>query len=90
MSFSDLPFSDLRRLLLDLGFEERTIPPTSEVPVPGIAFRHAASDSFLAFRAYRPRDKVSALDIIGVRKQLDLQGLLSAEAFDASLRKASA
>jgi hypothetical protein len=90
MLFSDLPFSALRKLLLELGFEEKTVPQSAENPVPGIAFHHAESDCFFVFRQYRPQDRVSMLDLVGVRSQLDWRGLLSPEAFDAALRKASA
>jgi hypothetical protein len=90
MLFSDLPFSALRKLLLDLGFEERAVPASSVIPVPSLAFRATASRAFFLFRAYRPRDKVSVADLVTVRKQLDWRGLLSEGAFDAALRKASA
>jgi hypothetical protein len=39
---------------------------------------------------YRPQDKVSMPDLVTVRKPLDWRGLLSEEAFNAALRKASA
>ncbi len=90
MLFSDLPFSALRKLLLDLGFEERPVPASPLVPVPGLAFRDAKSGSFFLFPAYRPRDRVSMADLVTVRSQLDWRGLLSKDAFDAALRKASA
>ena len=90
MLFSDLPFSALRKLLLELGFEEKTVPKTADSPVPGIAFNHVKSDCFFVFRQYRPQDRVSMMDLVGVRSQLDWRGLLSEQAFDAALRKASA
>ena len=52
MVFSDLPFFALRKLLLNLGFEEKELAPSSVVPVPSIAYRHATSDTFFLFRAY--------------------------------------
>jgi hypothetical protein len=84
MLFSDLPFAALRKLLLDLGFVEKVVPGSS------IIFGHAASDTVFLFHPYRPQDKVSMMDLMGVRRQLDLRGLLGEEAFDALLRKASA
>jgi hypothetical protein len=90
MLFRDLPFSALRDLLLELGFEEKTVPKSAENPVPGTAFYHPASDCFFVFRPYRPQDRVSMMDVLGVRSQLDWRGLLSEQAFDAALRKASA
>jgi hypothetical protein len=84
MVLSDLPFAKLQKLLLDLGFVEKALPDSS------IVFGHAASDTVFLFRHYRPQDKVSMMDVAGVRSQLDLRGLLGEEAFDALLRKASA
>jgi hypothetical protein len=84
MYFSDLPFATLRKLLLDLGFVEKVVPGSS------IVFGHAASDTVFLFRPYGPHDKVSMMDLVGVRRQLDLRSLLGEDAFDALLRKASA
>jgi len=84
MLFSDLPFSRLQSVLLELGFVERVIDGKY------LGFYHAASDTLFAFRQYRPQDKVSLADLVSVRKQLDWRGLLSEEAFNASLCKASA
>lgn len=84
MFFSDLPFSKLRSVLLDLGFVERVIEGKC------LGFYHAESDTFFPFRMYRSQDKVSFADLVTVRKQLDWNGLLSEEAFDACLSKATA
>jgi hypothetical protein len=84
MLFSDVPFAKLRALLLDLGFLERVIDDQS------LGFYHAESGAVFTFRLYRPQDRVSMMDLAGVRFQLDWRGLLSREAFDAALRKASA
>jgi hypothetical protein len=90
MLFSDVPFAALRQLLLDLGFVEKTAPPTGPLGVPGLVFGHAESDTVFLFRLYRLQDRVSMMDLAGVRFQLDWRGLLSREEFDAALRKASA
>jgi hypothetical protein len=84
MSPSHLPFAKLRRLLLDLGFTERGIDGRY------LGFTHAASGCFFTFPLYGPQERVSNTDLAGVRSELDLRGLLSEEAFDAALRKASA
>jgi hypothetical protein len=84
MPANDISFAKLRALLLDLGFIERVVDGKY------LGFYHAASDTIFAFHMYRPQDRVSAMDLVGVRKQLDWRGLLSEEAFDAALRKASA
>ena len=84
MFSSNVPYARLRALLLDLGFIERVVDEKY------FAFYHAPSDCLFAFRRYRPQQKVSNADVLGVRSDLDWRGLLSEEAFDAALRKASA
>ena len=84
MQTTSLPFAPLRRILLDLGFEETSLPSSH------LAYYHPASDTLILLRAYQPADLVSAPDVIAVRSQLDAHGVLSADAFDARLRKASA
>lgn len=84
MSPNDLPFAKLRRLLLDLGFGERVIDGKY------LGFTHEESGCFFAFPLYGPQERVSNTDLVGVRSQLDLRGVLSEEAFDAALRKVSA
>lgn len=84
MSTSNMTFARLRRLLLDLEFAEK------EVPDSHIMFEHVPSDTVFIFRPYRPQEKVSPHDVVGVRYQLDWRGLLDAEAFNNLLRKASA
>jgi hypothetical protein len=84
MHFSDLPFAKLQSVLVDLGFMERIIDGKY------LGFYHAESDTMFTFRMYRPQDKVSLADLVTVRKQLAWRRLLSEEAFDASLCKASA
>jgi hypothetical protein len=90
MSFSLVPFTSLRKLLFGLGFAVKAVPPSPQVPVPGTAFYHAASGCFFVLRPYRPQDRVSTMDLMGIRSQLDRRGLMSEEAFDAALGKASA
>jgi hypothetical protein len=90
MSFSDVAFEALRQLLLDLGFVEKAMPKTPVTHVPAIVFGHPASGAVFMFRAYRPRDRVSMMDLVGVRKDLDWRGLLDEEEFDAAMREASA
>jgi hypothetical protein len=89
MLFSDVPFAAIRQLLLDLDFVEKAMPKTATDP-PAIVFGHTESRAVFMFPAYRSQDKVSMADLVTVRKQLDWRGLLSEEAFDAALRKASA
>jgi len=76
-----MPFSALRRVLLDLEFAER-IGRTS-----GIVFEHAPSDTIFIFRRYADNEKVNWADVATVRKQLDYRGLLPADSFDNLLLK---
>jgi hypothetical protein len=71
-------------LLLGLGFVEGVVDGKY------LGFYHKESDTVFPFRMYSPQDKVSMADLVTVRFQLDWRGLLSEEAFDAALRKASA
>jgi hypothetical protein len=84
--FSDVTFAALRQLLHDLGFVEKAVPPTGPLGGPGLVFGHAESGTVFSFRRYRPQDRVSMMDLVGVRSQLDWRGLLSPEEFDAALR----
>jgi hypothetical protein len=84
MNFSDLHFAKLQSALQDLGFVERLLDGKYR------GFYHAGSDTLFAFRMYQHQDRVSLADLVSVRKQLAWRGLLSEEAFDASLCKASA
>jgi hypothetical protein len=84
MLFSDFPFAKLKSVLVDLGFVERVIDGKY------LGFYHGESDTLFTFRMYRPQDKVSLADLVTVRKQLDWRGILSEEAFEASLGKVSA
>jgi hypothetical protein len=84
MFLSDLPFAKLQAALRDLGFVERVLDGKY------LGFYHAEADILFAFRMYRPKDKGSLADLLSVRKQLAWRGLLSEEAFEASLSKTSA
>jgi hypothetical protein len=84
MLSNDIPFAQLRALLLDLGFIERVVDGKY------LGFYHADSDTVFAFHLYRPQERVSGMDLEGVRKQLDWRGLLSEDAFENALRKVSA
>lgn len=84
MRNSELSFAVLRRILLDLGFVENLVPGSH------VGFEHSSSGAVMMFRPYRPDERVSLADRLSVRRQLDERGLLSADSFDARLRKVSA
>ena len=76
-------FDELRQLLLDLGFT-----PTRRGKF--WYFEHAPSKAILAYRPYRPRERVTFKDLHVTRQDLDWRGLLAPEAFDDRLKKATA
>lgn len=90
MLFADVPFEAMRKLLLDLGFVEKAILSTPVTHVPAFVFGHKESGAVFMFRTYKPEERVSKMDLLGVCRQLDWRGLLSEDAFDAAMRKASA
>jgi hypothetical protein len=84
MSNPRVSFAQLRRWLLDLGFEERLRP---EGPV---SFRHAASDTVLLLPRYAPEETVAPHHLAGVRVMLDGKGLLEGNDFDKWVAEATA
>jgi predicted RNA binding protein YcfA (HicA-like mRNA interferase family) len=79
-----VPFATLQRVLTGLGFIETRVPGSH------VVFEHSPSDTVFLFRPYRSRDKVTAADVIGVRKLLDERGLVEGETFDELLHQPSA
>jgi hypothetical protein len=84
MRVSQLPFSRLQSVLVDLGFVERVVDGKYR------GFYHAHSDTLFVLRKYAPQDDVTLADLASVRNQLAWRGLLTEDAFDASLSKVSA
>jgi hypothetical protein len=81
MKNDQVPFERLRKVLLDLGFEEKAIPG------PYLLFRHTSSGTLLPYRAYQPRDSVLWHDLVMTRKQLDARGLLDEDTFETLLHE---
>ncbi len=80
---STITFAELRQLLLDLGF---TVSKEGKFWV----FEHPSSETEFEYRPYRVHEKVTVGDLHMTRKQLDWRGVLSAQAFDDRLKKATA
>jgi len=80
---STVTFGELRQLLLDLGF-------TQSKRGRFWLFEHGPSETILAYRPYRRRERVTVKDLHVTRQDLDWRGLLAPEAFDDVLRKATA
>ena len=67
-----IAFTVLQRVLERLGFVRK------QVDGPQVVFEHPGSHTMFLFRAYKPRDKVTAADLIEVRKILDERGVIEA------------
>jgi hypothetical protein len=80
---STISFAELRQLLMDHGF-------TANKRGKFWLFEHPPSETWFLFRPYRTREKVTLGDLHMTRKHLDWRGLLSPEAFDDALKKATA
>ena len=80
---STVTFTELRQLLLDLGF---TVSKRGKFWF----FEHAPSETTFSYRPYRVRERVTLRDVHMTRFFLDWRGLLEPEAFDDRLKKATA
>jgi hypothetical protein len=76
MSKPRFKFSDLRQMLLDLGFRE------AAVRKPNIGFQHDESDLLIALPPYRRNSVVAPHHLVYVRMMLEGKGLMAAEDFD--------
>ncbi len=80
---STVTFERLQQVLLDLGFTQSK---------RGIfwVFVHAPSKATLIYRPYRPRERLTLKDLHVTRQDLEWRELMTPEAFDDILQKASA
>ena len=83
MKTSDVPFEQLRQVLIDLDF-------TATRKDKGWRFEHLGSDTVFLLRPYRPDERVSGADLSTVRTHLEWRGLLNPEAFADLLKKTPA
>jgi hypothetical protein len=83
MKNNAVPFTALQRALEGLGFVRK------KVKGPQVVFEHAPSNTLFLFRAYKPRDPVTAADLIEVRKILDEKGVLEPAALEELLHQPS-
>jgi hypothetical protein len=82
MKTSDVPFEQLRQLLVDLDF-------TAVRKDQGWRFEHSGSDTVFLFRPYQADERVNAADLTTVRTHLEWRGLLNPETFADLLKKAA-
>ncbi len=80
---SSVTFERLQQLLLDLGFTQSKRGDFWE-------FEHSYSQTILTYRPYRSRERVTLKDLHVTRQDLDWRELMSSEAFDDVLHKATA
>lgn len=76
---SKVAFTDLRELLLELGFSE-TREKTR------LIYRHPVGGTLL-IRPYRNKDKVKLTDMLVVRTHLDYNGMIASGDLDRRLEK---
>jgi hypothetical protein len=76
-------FGDLCQFLVGLGF-------TQSKSGKFWRFEQVATGAIVRFRSYRPRERITALDLHRIRQDLDNLGLVNEEAFDDLLNRATA
>ena len=81
---STVTFSQVRRVLTDLGFQLTRRRPNV------VGLEHPESDTLFLFRPYKDTDRVTPAEVVIVRKMLDEKGLLEPDAFEELLTKAPA
>lgn len=74
MSRPRFRLSDLRRLLLDLGFKEAAV----NTGKPHIGFQHEASELLIVLPSYRDSAAGAPHHLVYVRAMLDGKGLMDA------------
>jgi hypothetical protein len=84
MKNNTVSFAALQRVLEGLGFVRQ------KVGGPQVLFEHAPTNTVFLFRSYRARDRVTAADLIEVRKILDEKGVLAPDALEELLHHPSA
>lgn len=79
-----ITFAQLENVLEEIGFTKTVLPDT------GVVYRHANSDSMLVVRLHKPREVVPDYVMAATRLQLDEQGIIEGDDFDAMLRATAA
>lgn len=72
-----IPFSELRQLLREIGYREKT--------AENARVFHRAKKDLVIFRRYDAGDPVDWGDLVSTRKFLDMRGILAADEFDSRL-----
>jgi hypothetical protein len=85
-----ISFAVLRRLLVDLGFEETPYRVEKPLPSSHLVFRHPGSGVLLIVNHQRPKEKVDPATLLSVRKHLVESGLVEEEGFEDLLQSVGA
>ena len=80
MKNKSIPFSEFRRFLETVGFQEKKVPKA-------LVFRHPR-EGLLVFRVYRDDENVDLCDLASTRMFLDYRGVLSEADFDHFVQEA--
>jgi hypothetical protein len=83
VAISRVTFDRLQQLLLDLGFAQSKRGKFW-------AYSHSPSKAILVHRPYRARERVTLKDLQVTRQDLDWRELMTPEAFDDLLQRATA
>jgi hypothetical protein len=76
-------FATLEQILLQLGFEVRTIPESH------VLFEHRKVDVHLILPLYKPNEVVAPRNLAYVRHTLDAWGIMARDQFEEQLRQRS-
>lgn len=75
----EAPFAAVRQGLLDLGFVMRVEPGL-------VRFEHPGTNSWYVFRPHADDEPVNLPNLVGLRHNLDVKGLVPREQFEEWLR----
>lgn len=76
-------FSAFRQVLLDLGFQDRSVPGSH------VLLEHQGTDTVVLLRPYRDDEFIEPAILVGFRRILDEKGVVGREHFEELLRQQS-
>jgi predicted RNA binding protein YcfA (HicA-like mRNA interferase family) len=74
-------FADFRRVLLGLGFQDRSVPGSH------VLLQHANTDTVILLRPYQDEEELDPATLLGYRRILDEKGVVTLDRFDDLLRQ---
>jgi predicted RNA binding protein YcfA (HicA-like mRNA interferase family) len=79
-----ITFARLESVLKELGFVKKVVPGT------GVGYKHPPTGALVVVRLHKPREIVPDYVIVGVRHELEWQGVIEAKEFEEMLQAAAA